>query len=418
MSITNKTVSKRDNSHVDLRDTKLIYRLVLISLLMACSYFFAADMFAPSLPFIVDAFSSTASTVQQTISVFFVSVACSQLVVGVASERFGRRPLVLIGAVVFVVGTLVCLFSTNITMLIIGRCIQGIGVSALYLLCFTILQDSLSKEELIGILAWFSILFMSIPALAPAIGGLLQSYLGWRSNFKFMLVLSLLILLFTFLFLTETHTQKNPDALVMKTLVADYWMIIKNPIFWIYLLMMVAASGGIMIFYIIGSFVSFHDYGLEPKSFGLTSILIVSCTIASRLFFSYYLKTHVTKRRMLLTGGAMMLVASGLLVLNIELHLFTLMLIAICLYAFSSGLLTATAAVSALYLFPNHKGQVGATFGALQMLGLFSLTQLSAHLPDTELVLASMFIALSVLTLLSQCYPGFVKHVKAESLYK
>lgn len=97
--------------------------------------------------------------VQQTISVFFIAVAISQLFSGVLSEHFGRKPVALIAAILFAMGSWCCAQADSVELLIEARAIQGLGVVGLYLLCRTILQDSYTKTELMRILAWFGVLF-------------------------------------------------------------------------------------------------------------------------------------------------------------------------------------------------------------------------------------------------------------------
>ncbi|MFC5079881.1 MFS transporter [Vibrio thalassae] len=111
-------------------------------------------MYTPALPDIQTALHTSEALAQQSLSVFFIALACSQLISGPLSERYGRRPVALMAAVVFVVGSLICMLAQSIDSLLLGRFVQGLGVGGLYLLCRTILQDSFNKSELMGILVW------------------------------------------------------------------------------------------------------------------------------------------------------------------------------------------------------------------------------------------------------------------------
>ncbi len=119
--------------------------IILISFIMALSYFFASSMYAPSLPDIESSLHTTDSLAQQSLSFFFIALAFSQLSCGPLSERYGRKPVALVSAIIFLAGSIVCLSSINIHTLLLGRVIQGLGVGGLYLLCRTVLQDSFNK---------------------------------------------------------------------------------------------------------------------------------------------------------------------------------------------------------------------------------------------------------------------------------
>ena len=152
-------------------------------------------MYTPSFPDIQSGLQTSEALVQQTLSLFFIALACSQLICGPLSERYGRKPIAMLSSFVFVIGSMTCLLADSIEVLLIGRIIQGLGVGGLYLLCRTILQDAFEKTELMGILAWYGIFFMSLPGLTLILGGYLTQHFGWHSNFVFMACLSIATLL-------------------------------------------------------------------------------------------------------------------------------------------------------------------------------------------------------------------------------
>ncbi|ROS01772.1 DHA1 family 2-module integral membrane pump EmrD-like MFS transporter [Sinobacterium caligoides] len=379
-----------------------LFQLVAISLLMASSYFFASDMYAPSLPHMASALHVSGGTVQQTVSIFFIFVAISQLCCGPLSERYGRRPIAIFGSLLFALGSLICTSSQDINVLILGRLVQGVGVGALYLLCRTLLQDSLTKEQLIGIMSWFGILFLTLPGLTPTIGGVLQSHFGWQANFWFMLGLATTIFLVVLLFLRETNQQKNVHAVKLKNIAQDYWMIASNGAFLRYLLLMIVSNGGIIVFYLMGAFIAQQDYAIAAHSFGFTSLVLIGSTISARLVFNNLLKQRFSERQLLLAASIIMAIGSLGLVGNLGIGSFALMLTSVAVYCFGAGLTTSMAAVSALYLFPQHKGQTGAIYGSLQMGGMFLLTLLVSHIANTELAMACVFVMMATLSLTLQ----------------
>ncbi|WP_305841815.1 MFS transporter [Photobacterium leiognathi] len=376
-----------------------LFRLVSISLLMACSYFFASDMYTPSLPAMSDALNVSSTAVQQTVSVFFIALGISQLICGTIAERFGRKPIALLGSVVFIIGSSVCLASHELSWLIVGRAIQGMGVGALFLLCRTILQDSLSKERLVDVLSWLSILFMCLPASTPAIGGYLESHYGWQSSFWFMLGLSILLLVVIGLGLKETHLEKNIHATKPDVIVRDYTMIATNTQFLRYLTMIMMANGGALVFYLMGSFIAQQEYQIPAKYFGMSSLALIGCSLCARIIYVRFLKYRQTEGNILKTASAIMLIGALFILSNLYIHSIITIIVGIGIYCFGAGLTTSVVAVSALYLFPKHKGQTGALFGSMQMVGIFTLTFIVSHLASVEWVMACVLITMALVNI-------------------
>ncbi|WP_318441153.1 MFS transporter [Photobacterium leiognathi] len=376
-----------------------LLRLLSISLLMACSYFFASDMYAPSLPVMSEALNVSSTAVQQTVSAFFIALGLSQLVCGAVAERFGRRPIAILGAVIFIIGSVLCLHADQLSGLIIGRAVQGIGVGALFLLCRTIMQDSLTKEQLVDVMSWFSILFMCLPATTPAIGGYLESHFGWHSSFWFMLGLAVLLFVVIALGLKETHLEKNIHATKPRVVARDYTMIATNPQFLRYLIMMVMANGGALVFYLMGAFIANKQYHLPVQYFGMSSLLLIGCSLCARIVYIRFLKYTATEGRIIKVASCIMLLGALTILSNAVFHSMATIIIGMGLYCFGAGLTTSVVAVSALYLFPKHKGQTGALFGSLQMVGIFTLTFIVSHLASIEWVMACVLITMALVNI-------------------
>lgn len=366
---------------------------IFISILMASSYFFASSMYTPSFPDIQSELHTSEALVQQTLSLFFIALACSQLICGPLSERYGRKPIAILSSAIFVVGSMTCLMADNIDILLLGRIIQGLGVGGLYLLCRTILQDAFEKTELMGILAWYGILFMSLPGLTLILGGYLTQHSGWQGNFVFMACLSIATLLIITFMKRETISQKNPDAIKPKQILKDYAFITSNVTFLCYLAMMFSGTSCLLLFQVTGSFVAQNQFDLTAVDYGIGSMVLIASSVASRLIWNQFLKNRISENMTLVYGSLIQIVGCAVITLSLFVRSYSLMLFGFSLMAFGSAFLLAIAGVSALYLFPNHKGQVGAIYGALQMIGAFGFTFCLSFVPAThEVVVLSSWI--------------------------
>ncbi|CAH7063095.1 MFS transporter [Vibrio chagasii] len=371
---------------------------IFISILMASSYFFASSMYTPSFPDIQSELGTSEALVQQTLSLFFIALACSQLICGPLSERYGRKPIAILSSVIFVAGSMTCLIADNIDILLLGRVVQGLGVGGLYLLCRTILQDAFEKTELMGILAWYGILFMSLPGLTLIFGGYLTQHFGWQGNFIFMACLSIATLLIIKFMKRETISHKNPDAIKPKQILKDYAFITSNVPFLCYLAMMFSGTSCLLLFQVTGSFVAQNQFDLTAADYGVGSMLLIASSVASRLIWNQFLKHRISENMTLVYGGLIQVMGCVVITLSLSLHSYSTMLFGFAVMAFGSAFLLAIAGVSALYLFPSHKGQVGAIYGALQMVGAFGFTFCLSLVPATHEVMVLSCWLLSLIS--------------------
>lgn len=151
---------------------------------------FASDNFLPSLPGIARYFSIDSNVAQWTILIYLLSLSVSQLFYGILSDTFGRKPVLLLGFVIFTLASLLCIFSQNITMLLIGRFIQGCGMGS-YCLFRVILRDRFSGKELAKFTSYVMPVVSITPAFAPISGGYIAHYLGWHYSFVLVAILGL-----------------------------------------------------------------------------------------------------------------------------------------------------------------------------------------------------------------------------------
>ncbi|MCF6776952.1 multidrug effflux MFS transporter [Thiotrichales bacterium 19X7-9] len=377
-----------------------IVKMTILSIMLACAYFFGALMYTPSLPAITTYFDVGSSLSRMTISSFLLVLAFSQLAYGPASDKYGRKPVVLFGAIVFLIGSLLCAFAPNIYVLIIGRGIQGLGAGALIVLARTVIQDSVSKEQFLQIIAWMSIFFSMAPAVSPLIGGALQNGFGWHGNFIFMAIFAVILVVTVIFKLPETIDQKNKHALHAKHLINNYITIGKNKLFLVYMLCIVVSLGGSVIFDAIGSFVLINQYGFSAFEFGIISTSLLGIIILSRLICSAVLMRFMKSDAIIVLGLAIMFVSSLILlglVLSISVS-FSVLVTIMAVFYLGTGFVLPTSGASALNLFDKNKGAAGALYGALQMGGVFLLSFIAALVLPT---LLHMVVILFVSSLLS-----------------
>jgi MFS transporter, DHA1 family, multidrug resistance protein len=177
----------------------------------------ATNILLPSLPQMAASLHVTTAEVTAAITVFLAVFAVGQLVVGPISDRYGRRWPVLIGFAVFLAGSVWCGLATDLPGLLIGRVIQGAGACATSVLSRAIARDLFSGPALGRAMALIMIAMAAAPGFSPLLGGALDHYFGWRSEFVFIGIFAAIGAIGYDLVLSETHhatrTPLNPRAI-------------------------------------------------------------------------------------------------------------------------------------------------------------------------------------------------------------
>ena len=146
----------------------------------------ATNIFLPSLPKMADALNTSSAAVTSAITIYLAVFAVGQLVVGPLSDRFGRRPLILAGLCIFIAGTVWCSFARDLAGLLIGRAVQASGVCAASVLARAIARDLFDGQMLAKVMAMITNATAAALGFAPILGGMLDYWFGWRSEFVFV----------------------------------------------------------------------------------------------------------------------------------------------------------------------------------------------------------------------------------------
>jgi len=140
----------------------------------------ATDMYLPAIPFLQKDWHQPLSVVNLTLVGFFISYCVFLLIYGPISDRFGRKPPLLAGITLFIVASLLCALSGNVTTLIVSRVLQAAGAAAAATLCMAMTKDIYASAERVRILAWIGVIMPLAPAVAPILGSWLMLWFSWH----------------------------------------------------------------------------------------------------------------------------------------------------------------------------------------------------------------------------------------------
>lgn len=256
-----ESINNTDNMKIKqkyLGDKGFIIFIAFLSAFVPLS----TDIYLPALPSMVDYFNTTPSMVNSTLALFFVFYALGTLLWGPLSDKYGRKPILIIGMIIYTIGSVLCMFSTNIFELIIFRVIQSIGCGAATAVATAIVKDSYSGRKRMTTIALVQSMGMLSPVVSPMIGAIILSVLSWRGVF-FVLTFIGILSLIGCIAMQETIEYKNPEG-VFKS-IGRIGIVIKNKSFTLLLLTFTFIATASMSFITASSYIYIDDFGVSEK---------------------------------------------------------------------------------------------------------------------------------------------------------
>ena len=248
----------------------------------------STDFYLPALPAIARALDTDSAGVQLTLSVYLLGFGAGQLLVGPLSDRFGRRPVMLWGMLVFLLASVVCALADSITTLVVARLLQAFGACAGPVLGRAVVRDIYGPSESARMLSHVSTATALAPLLAPLFGGWLTAAWGWRATFVALTVYALMLMLAVWLLLQETNRHPDPHAMRPARMWANYRTLLADPVYRSALLIGCGAFAALFAFISGSPFVFIEHFGLSPQQMGLAFGLNVTgfmlgSTLSARL---------------------------------------------------------------------------------------------------------------------------------------
>lgn len=166
---------------------------------------FAVDTYLPSFPSIAADLGASDVALQLTLTAYLIPFAFMMLFHGAISDAVGRRPVILTGVAGFVLASIGCALATSMTMLLVCRALQGLVAGAGTAISRAVIRDTYQGHDAQRLMSRVMLIFAIAPAIAPVIGGALQTWFGWRAVFWFLVLFSSLLLVACVRYLPETH---------------------------------------------------------------------------------------------------------------------------------------------------------------------------------------------------------------------
>lgn len=343
----------------------------LIALLAALAALgqFASSAYLPSMPAMGLELGASVSAVQFTMTAYLAAFAVMQLVYGPLSDRFGRRPIMLTGCVLFIAGSVLCMVAVSIEAVIAGRAVQAVGACAGAVASRAVVRDLFEGPELTRAMAAIAMAFSAVPAVAPVVGGVLQMLAGWHGSFAASVLFGVVVLIPVVLFLRETNYRRQAQ-LNFGSVWQGYREVAAHPQFRAYALTTACVMGGLFAF-LTGAPSAYVGEGpgkISPIEFGIYPALSIPGFIISGII----VRKTVAKTgdaALMKRGAAIACLGGALMVLFALLEVGGVWeaLIPMLVFAVGMGFVFSVGHAGALRHFAERAGSASALMGVLQL---------------------------------------------------
>lgn len=364
----------------------------------------AMNIFLPSLPAMARDFDADYRVAQLAVSLYLAATAVLQLIIGPASDRYGRRPVMLACMAIFVVATVACLLAPTMETLLVARVVQATGASGI-VLGRAIVRDTVGPDGAASRIGYITMGMALAPMVGPAIGGVMDELYGWRSTFYLTLAVGLFAFAVIYLDLGETNRHRSSS---MTAQMRSYPELLRSRRFWGYALTAAFTSGTFFAFLGGGPYVASTILGMGPAEYGLYFGLVSAGYVLGN-FVSGRFSGRIGLNRMMITGNLV-----AVLGMSVSLALFSLgqgtplaLFGAVALVGIGNGMTLPSAMAGLVSVRPHLAGSASGLGGTLQigggaMLAVVAGSVLSEQSGATPLLL--VMLGSSTLAVIASLY--------------
>lgn len=368
---------------------------LLLAACTACGVI-ASTISLPALPEIAADLHTSAAAAQSTLGVFLFGFASTQLIYGPLSDRYGRRPVMLIGLALYALFSLLCALATSIEALQIGRFLQGAAASGGGVVARAVIRDRFPPQEMTGAFALIGIALAVAPATAPAIGGALQPWLGWHGGFYAASIFGLTMLTLCALTLKESRPAgRGPRG--WRNFLKTCGGVLRARLF-----LGATLATSLLFFGMYGynttlPFLVIDGLGLQPETFGLLMIF----TAGAYLCGGVIARTWGASPRGLIGVGGLMTAAAAITTMTLANTLSVVALLApMMMFMVGFGMILPAAMSLAVMSFPNAAGTASGLLGTFNIGAAALATVVAAGLFDGTAHISGWMAAIAAVVVL------------------
>lgn len=348
-------------------DSRLISCLLVAAVAVTM---LATELTVPSNPSLAEFFSTTDRAVQVSVALNLLGYALAPPLLGPLSDRFGRRPVLLIALTVFAGASALASIAPTVEAFTLARMLQGLAGASAPVVGMAIVRDLHDEKGSVKVIALISMAIAVVPAAGPVIGGYIHSLAGWQANYAALAVAGLLVVLLLAIKLPETLASRDPHALSLGLFAARYGQLLRSRDYVGYALLPTFGFGGMTAFVTGGPFYLISTVGVSEVGYGLIQAGLVVCYIVGALGASLGInrfgfdRVHMVGVWLLALGGA-----GEALFFTLPFPSAFMFCVPFGLFLVGLGVVFATAPARALAIYPALSGSASAMLTTFEMLG-------------------------------------------------
>ena len=262
----------------------------------------STDLYLPGLPGLALDLQASVGMVQYTLSGLLLAFGISQLLWGPFSDKVGRRPIMLVGLVMYTVSAVGCVLSPTIEVLVAWRVVQGVAMGAVITSARAVVRDLYTPLQGAKVMSKAMTGLGLMACTSPPLGGFLSQHWGWRVAMTSIVTYALFTMALVAWRFKETITTRNPNALHLPTMLRIWGEVLRHPTFRAFALLSLAAYGALFTYLASSSFIFIQVLHLTGLQLGWIlasmSVVYITGTIVCR-----FLLRHIGMRKTIALAG-------------------------------------------------------------------------------------------------------------------
>jgi DHA1 family bicyclomycin/chloramphenicol resistance-like MFS transporter len=353
-------------------------------------------IFVPALPHAARDLGASVGAMQLTVSLYILGLAAGQLVYGPLSDRFGRRPVLMAGLVVYTIAGFAAAFALSVQALVAARLFQALGGCSGLVLGRAIVRDTAEPPEAARRLAIMNLMVTLGPGLAPILGGILASTTGWRSIFFVLCGLGIANLIFAYSLLPETRAADGNSSVA--ALAQNYWQLLRSPAFLGFAVGGGCATTSMYAFVAAAPFIFVNELHRPAYEVGVYLGLLIVGVWLGTVMMTWLIQRVAVEKLLVRSSLLSVLAAFAFLVAALSSHLSVALIMApMFIFTLGIGIASPAALTQAVSVNPHVIGSASGLYGFAQMAVGALCTTLVGFGSDPALAAATVLAAAGVI---------------------
>ncbi len=394
------------------RAAALFFPMALI--LFDFSAYLTTDMIQPGILNVVREFNADVSLAPASVSLFMAGGMALQWLLGPLSDRIGRRPVLLTGALIFTLACLATLFATTMEQFLAARFVQGTSVCFIATVGYVCVQEAFEEKKSIRLMAIVTSVVLVAPIIGPLLGAVLMHFFHWKVLFGLIGIIGFVAWLGLLLNMPETITRRD-TPFTARAVAQDFKHVFCNRIFLIGALTLACSYIPLMTWVALSPLILIEDAGLSASAFAWTQVPVFGAVIVANMTVARFIKDPTSPRFITACAPVLLL---GLAIATVGYlagtHAWVWSIVGMTLFAFGIGLIFPTLFRFTLFSNSLPKGTVSASLNIL----ILSISATSVELArwvysNAGGQLSFHLLGLAAGSLALLCLSALLKRVKA-----